>query len=341
MDWITIEGAGGEGGGQILRTALALSMVTGKPFRMEQIRARRSKPGLLRQHLTAVQAAAEVSQATVTGATLGSSHLTFVPGQVQPGAYTFTIGTAGSTTLVLQTVLPALLCAAAPSTLTLEGGTHNPFAPPFDFLVQTFLPLVQRMGPQAQATLVRPGFYPAGGGQCSVSITPATRLQPLELCTRGAIRAIRACAVLANLPRSIAEREVAVIGQKLSWHGEWLQVAILTNSRGPGNIVTIAVESEHVTEVFTGFGERGVSAEAVATQAAQAARHYLAAEVVVGEYLADQLLLPFALAQGGAFTTLPLSRHATTNIQIIRQFLPVHIHTTPLTPHAWQVTVVA
>jgi RNA 3'-terminal phosphate cyclase (ATP) len=272
---------------------------------------------------------------------MGSSALAFVPGEVMPGAYTFTIGTAGSTTLVLQTVLPALLLASGPSTLTLEGGTHNPFAPPFDFLVRTFLPLVNRMGPQVRATLVRPGFYPAGGGQCTVEIAPTTTLSRLDLCTRGAIRAIQARALVANLPLSIAEREIAIIGQKLSWQGNWRQVESVPNSRGPGNIVTIDVVSEHVTEVLTGFGERGVSAEAVATQAVAAAKRYLAADVVVGEHLADQLLVPLALARGGTFTTLPLSCHTTTNIQVIQQFLEVRIDTTSLAPHVWQVEVAA
>lgn len=339
MNLVTIDGASGEGGGQILRTALGLSLVTGKPFCIERIRARRHKPGLLRQHLTAVQAATEIGQATVTGATMGSSHLTFVPGQVTPGTYAFTIGTAGSATLVLQTVLPALLLATGPSTLTLEGGTHNPFAPPFDFLARAFVPLINRMGPQVTATLDRPGFYPAGGGKYRVAITPATALSRLDLCTRGDMRAIHARAMVANLPRSIAERELAVIGKKLSWSGDWRQVETVMNSQGPGNVVTIDLVSDQVTEVCTGFGERGVTAEAVAMQAVQVARHYLAADVVVGSYLADQLLLPLALAQGGSFTTLPLSRHAMTNIGIIQQFLDVHIHTTPLTPHACLVTV--
>ncbi len=171
---LTIDGADGEGGGQILRTSLALSLVTGIPFRIERLRAGRPRPGLLRQHLTAAHAAAEVGQVQVTGAALGSLSLTFVPGRVTPGTYSFSVGTAGSTTLVLQTVLPALLLASEPSTLTLAGGTHNPFAPPFDFLAQAYLPLVNRMGPQVTATLERPGFYPAGGGTCQITIAPAT-----------------------------------------------------------------------------------------------------------------------------------------------------------------------
>jgi RNA 3'-terminal phosphate cyclase (ATP) len=167
---LTIDGSLGKGGGQILRTALALATVTGKPFRIEKIRAGRPKPGLLRQHLTAVKAAATISDAIVTGAELGSGALTFTPGHLRAGEFAFAVGTAGSATLVLQTILPALLTAPAPSTLVLEGGTHNPAAPPFDFLVKSFLPLINRMGPTVTAELERPGFIlPVAAASMSAS----------------------------------------------------------------------------------------------------------------------------------------------------------------------------
>src|SRR5947207_15592691 len=162
---ITIDGSQGEGGGQILRTSLALSLVTGQPFCMERIRVRRQKPGLLRQHLTAVEAAKTVGCAEVEGAEMNSQTLEFRPGPVTPGNYRFAVGTAGSATLVLQTVLPSLLTASGKSTLTLEGGTHNPLAPPFDFLVGSFMPLIRRMGATVELDLKAPGFFPAGGGR--------------------------------------------------------------------------------------------------------------------------------------------------------------------------------
>ena len=336
---ITIDGSFGEGGGQILRTALALSLVTGEPFRIEKIRAGRKKPGLLRQHLTSVHAAAQIGQARVTGDTIGSTQLGFVPGQVTPGEYHFAVGTAGSTTLVLQTVLPALALAAGPSRLTLEGGTHNPFAPPFDFLERTLLPMLERMGRSIEAELERPGFYPAGGGKITVRVEPARAFARLDLGGRGEIRSRRAWALLANLPRNIAERELAVVGQKLSWPRQWLEVQIVDNSAGPGNVVLIEIAAEHVTEVFAGFGERGTPAEAVAETAVQAARRYLAADVAVGEHLADQLLVPLALARGGSFTTTPLSRHATTNAEVIRQFLGVAVTASELDHRACRVQV--
>jgi RNA 3'-terminal phosphate cyclase (ATP) len=322
---IHIDGSLGEGGGQILRSGLALSMVTGRPLRIEKIRAGRDKPGLLRQHLTAVNAAAEISGATIEGAAIGSQQLAFMPREIRPGDHTFAIGTAGSTTLVLQSVLPALLCAHGASTLTLEGGTHNPHAPPLDFLEKAFLPLINRMGPAVHVTLDRAGFYPAGGGRFHVKIQPVKRLVPLHLTERGEIRRRTCTVALAALPDEIADRELAVVRKAMDWPDDSFQVRHLPADQGPGNILTIEIESEQVTEVFTGFGTKGVRAEAVAEHALQETKRYLAAGVPVGRCLADQLLLPLALAGGGSFLTQPLTRHSTTNIEIIRSFLDIPI----------------
>jgi RNA 3'-terminal phosphate cyclase (ATP) len=339
---ITIDGSFGEGGGQILRTALGLSLYTGQPFRIEKIRAGRKNPGLLRQHLTAVNAAAEIGQAEVGGVNIGSTQLTFTPGRVVHGDYHFAVGTAGSATLVLQTILPALIISDnqdQKTRLTLEGGTHNPFAPPFDFLAKAFLPLLERMGARIEARLERYGFYPAGGGRFEIVVRPAKTLEPIELNERGKILNRRATALAAHLPRNIAERELGVVHRKLSWPQEWLNAESTTNSPGPGNVITLEIQSENLTEVFTGFGERGVAAEAVADQAVIAARRYLASDVAVGEHLADQLLLPMALARGGSFTTVPPSRHTTTNIEIIRKFLDVEIATEQMTNRSWMITL--
>jgi len=337
---IMIDGSFGEGGGQILRTSLALSLVTGQPFRIEKIRAGRKNPGLLRQHLTAVKAATEIGQAEVKGNAIGSTQLTFTPRTIKAGDYAFAVGTAGSATLVLQTVLPALLQGnGETTTLTLEGGTHNPFAPPFDFLVKAFLPIINRMGAGVAATIERHGFYPAGGGKFVVSINPTAQLGALELVERGDFTAQVARAIVAHLPFDIAERELSLIGRKMDLPGEALHGETIKTSPGPGNAVTIELTSQHVTEIFTGFGERGVSAEAVANSVVKEARAYIAAEVVAGEYLADQLLLPFALARGGAFTTLPLSKHSTTNMDVIQKFLDVKFKVTTLNNRAVQVEV--
>lgn len=320
-----IDGSMGEGGGQILRSALALSLVTARPVRIVNIRQGRRKPGLLRQHLTAVKAAGEISRARVEGATLGSTGLTFFPGTVTPGEYRFRVGTAGSATLVLQTVLPALFTTSGPSILHLEGGTHNPFAPPFDFLEKAFLPCVRQMGPQVYAALERPGFYPAGGGRFQVTIEPVECLKRIEIMERGAIRRKEARALVAHLPRSIGDREIKKVREMLSWDRDSLRVEEVTDSDGPGNVLTLEIESENITEVFTGFGERGVAADLVARRVAGEARRYLTGGVPVGEYLADQLLLPMAVAGGGAFRTLKPSRHTTTNLEVIRSFLDVDL----------------
>ncbi|MGH9843868.1 MAG: RNA 3'-terminal phosphate cyclase [Blastocatellia bacterium] len=340
---IIIDGSFGEGGGQILRTSLSLSLVTGKPFRIEKIRAGRKNPGLLRQHLTAVNAATQIGQAEVSGAGIGSTQLTFTPGEVAHGEYHFAIGTAGSTTLVLQTILPALLVAkelrGQQTTLTLEGGTHNPFAPPFDFLAKAFLPALTRMGAFVEARLVRHGFYPAGGGRIEVTVNPTTKLDRIELDERGKIRNRRARAVVANLPRKIAERELAIIQKKLSWPPKYHGIEEVRESQSPGNYISIEIESDAVTEVFTGFGERGVASEEVADKAVQQARRYLASEAVVGEYLADQLLVPMAIAGGGRFTALPPSRHTTTNIEVIKKFLDLEITCEQTDNRVWRVEV--
>ncbi len=326
---LILDGSLGEGGGQILRTALGLSLVTGKPFTIEGIRAGREKPGLLRQHLTAVTAAAELGHARVEGAALRSPRLVFAPGEVRPGDYTFSVGTAGSATLVLQAVLPALLTAKGPSRLTLEGGTHNPWAPPYDFLEKTFLPLVQRMGPRITCSLERRGFYPAGGGRFTVAIEPSVTLQPLILDERGPLRALRAAALVAALPPDIAERELRTLQRALApeaCSGRTLQDS---RSAGPGNVVSVEIESAALTEVVTGFGEKNLRAEAVAKGVAEEVRAYLDSGAAAGEYLADQLLIPLALAGAGSFTSGPLSAHATTNIEVIRRFLDVDFRVEP------------
>ncbi len=336
---LMIDGSFGEGGGQIIRTSLALSLVTGKPFRVERVRANREKPGLRQQHLTAVKAAAQIGRAEVEGAAVGSREFTFIPGSVTPGDYIFNIGTAGSATLVLQTVLPPLMIASRPSTLKIEGGTHNVHAPPFDFLEQAFLPLVNRMGSHVLIELERYGFYPPGGGRFNVLIEPAAKPQRLDLLARGEIRAERARALVVNLPPSIAERELAVIKQRMGWRDEQLQVEISNNAISQGNVVMIEIESEHVTEVFARVGERGVRAETVAEQAVEEAQKYLETEAPVGEHLADQLLIPLALSGGGSFITGSLSLHTTTNIEIIRKFLDVDITAAPATNGTWTVDV--
>ncbi|MBN9168114.1 MAG: RNA 3'-terminal-phosphate cyclase [Myxococcales bacterium 68-20] len=317
---LVIDGGGGEGGGQIVRTALTLSMVTGTPVTIENVRAGRAKPGLLRQHLTALRAAQEVSNAEVTGDELGSRTVTFSPRTVRGGTYRFDVGSAGSAMLVVQTLLPALLSARDASVVEVSGGTHNPMSPPYPFFETTYLPLLRRMGAKISSELVAAGLYPAGGGLVRVEIQACPALGALVLEERGAIRAKRIRALSSRLPAHVAQREIAALVGLLGWHDADARPEVVT-SAGPGNVLLALVEAEHVTEVFSGFGERGVRAEEVAARVAREVRAWLEADVPVGEHLADQLVLPMALGAGGSFRTVTPTTHLRTHVELLRRFL--------------------
>jgi RNA 3'-terminal phosphate cyclase (ATP) len=320
---IEIDGSEGEGGGQVLRTSLALSIVTRKPFRLANIRAGRSNPGLQNQHLACVHAAAQISAARVEGDAIGSRELTFAPDGVWPGSYHFDVKTAGSAALVLQTVLYPLLHAEGDSEVRIGGGTHAAWAPPYGFLAATFLALMERMGSELRTKQLAYGFYPRGGGKLWARIPKWHRRRRLELIERGKVE-LRATALCANLPRHIAERELEVVREALGIPADRC-LALEVESPGPGNIIQIYAESPEVTETVTAFGKRGVRAEAVATTAVNETRRYLDAGVPVGEHLADQLLLPMALGAGGRYRTLEPTGHTRTNIETIRRFLDVPI----------------
>lgn len=336
---ITIDGSKGEGGGQILRTSLALSLITGKAFRITRIRAGRRKPGLLRQHLTGVNAAAEIGGAETEGASLGSTELAFSPTGIRAGDYRFSIGSAGSAMLVLQTVLPALMIADQPSKLTVEGGTHNPAAPPFDFLKQTFLPILKRIGPDVRLELERPGFFPAGGGVVHAEIKPSRMLKPIKLLDRGTAKSPRARCLISKLSEDVAKKELRVLRNRLGLKAEHCTIETIKSSPGPGNVLLVEIECENVNEVISAYGERGVKSEWVAKNAAKAARDFLESEAPVGEYLADQLLLPLALAGGGEFKTGELSKHTLTNIDTIKTFLPIEIDCEEVNQSQWIVRI--
>ncbi len=341
---IELDGSVGEGGGQILRTSLALSMCTGRAFTLARVRARRAKPGLMRQHLTCVQAATAVSGASVQGDELGSGTLVFHPDAVRAGDYAFSVGTAGSCTLVLQTVWPALMLADAPSRLELSGGTHNPMAPPFHFLERCYAPLLRRLGAESTLSLRRLGFYPAGGGEIEATVQPAAdALRPFDLLERGApIESYAECLAPA-LPHAVARRELEALGARLGWSAAQLRTPVVRQNEGPGNALMATLAFEHVCELATQFGEKGVSSEAVAAAVVKDVQVYLRSTAALGPHLADQWALPLALAvwkRGGeaAYTCTELTDHATTNFAVIEKFLPVKFETRAV-EGGWRVEV--
>jgi RNA 3'-terminal phosphate cyclase (ATP) len=229
------------------------------------------------------------------------------------------------------------MLAREPSRLTLEGGTHNPLAPPFDFLARSFLPIVQRMGPRIDFALERHGFFPAGGGCLTATIQPTPELGPIELLERGAIRSIQARALVSRLSPTIADRQINVVARRLNLDQAACHAEVIGDSPGPGNALLVAVESEHVTEVFTGFGEKGLTAETVAQDVCADVRNYMMAEVPVGRHLADQLLVPVALAGRGAFRTIEPTPHSRTNAAVIQRFLDVDVRFSEDGRRAWRV----
>jgi RNA 3'-terminal phosphate cyclase (ATP) len=326
---VLIDGSCGEGGGQIVRTALSLAACTGRPVRIDRVRARRRRPGLQPQHLAAVRAMQAICAASVEGAELGSGTVSFEPGPVRAGRYRFDVGTAGSTVLVLQTVLPALAAADGPSEIEIIGGTHNPLAPTFEFLNESFLPLVARIGVDVRLELVRYGFYPRGGGCLRAHVGGSSRWQPLVLRDRGAILHRSIEILLARLPGHIAERELGVLCARLGMERADTVVRPIDAS-SPGNVAVVRVESEALCLVLSELGVRGRRAEDVAEALAERVIRYLHIAAPIDEYLADQILVPLALAGGGAFVTVAPSAHALTNAAVIEAFLPVEVKSRPV-----------
>jgi RNA 3'-terminal phosphate cyclase (ATP) len=335
---IRIDGARGEGGGQVLRSALALSMTTGQSFRINNIRAGRKRPGLMRQHLTSVLAARDVCTGKVEGAELGSTELTFHPGEIAGGDYQFAVGTAGGTGLVFQTVFPALLMADEASTIRFEGGTHNPFCPPFDFLRDSYLSALKGADIHGDITLERSGFYPAGGGAFVARIQPAAMETKLDLVERGALLGVTGEARVANLPGGIAEREAKTVIKQLDLDVDAVQIRTV-ESAGPGNVLIMKLAFEAHSEIYAGFGEQGTRAERIADRVAKSIKRHLHSNAVIGPYLADQLLLPMALGAGGRFTMMRPSQHFETNVETIQKFLDVPIRYVEEREGLWLVEV--
>lgn len=326
---IEIDASMGEGGGQILRTALSLSLLTGVPVRLTRVRARRPRPGLRAQHLQAIKAAAAVGCAQVRGAELGSMEVSFAPDALNPGDYRFDIGTAGATSLVLQALFVPIAFAGAPSQLSLGGGTHVPWSPSFHYLEWQWLPWLRVAGFAADLALLRPGFYPRGGGLICARVEPAGTLAPLRLAERGRLLRVRGLAAVAALPLGIAERELGRIRERLAALRVPMDVhSCDLESVHRGNFVILAAEFESGRLCYASLGAIGKRAEAVADEAVQALLDGLSSGGAIDEYLADQLLLPLCFAPGASeFVSCRVTRHLLTNADVLRRFLPVSIQT--------------
>lgn len=337
---ITIDGSMGEGGGQVLRTALALSACTGKAFTIEKIRAKRKKPGLMRQHLTCVHAAQEICSAEISGDAISSQQLVFKPGFVLSDDYHFAVGSAGSAMLVLQTVLPPLLLASHPSKVVIEGGTHNPLSPTFHYVSEVFLPMIRRFGGDCKIELLSWGFFPAGGGKVELTVNPVRKPAQLHLSRTGSLQAASVLAAVAKIPWEIADDESKAM-VKAARFPVTEKKAIVVESSGPGNVAMIRLDFEHGSAMFTGFGELGVSRRKVAALAYTAANLFFASEAAIDEHLADQILIPMALAGGGSFTTTEPSLHTTTNLQVIEKFLPVKAAVSQINDKLWKIEIMS
>jgi RNA 3'-terminal phosphate cyclase (ATP) len=325
VETIFVDGSTGEGGGQILRTSLTLSCITGKALHIENIRAARRNPGLAKQHLSCVRAACQTCNGLAQAATKGSQVLDFQPAPIRSGDFHFDIGSAGSASLVIQTILPALFLADKPSTITVTGGTHNPLAPPFDFLNETFLPAIATAGFHGDCKLIKHGFFPAGGGKISFNIRPWQKNtgRTIDLCQKGKEPKIQARIYTAKLPEHIAQRQRKLLLQS-DLNIRNVEYIDVKDSVGPGNCAMIRLRSSERTTVFTAFGERGKPSEEVISEVVSLAKDFLASEAAVDRFLADQLLIYMALAKAGSFTTNELSSHLKTNMEVIKKFLPVN-----------------
>jgi RNA 3'-terminal phosphate cyclase (ATP) len=326
---IEIDGSYGEGGGQILRTAVALSAILRKPFTISHIRSKRKNPGLQAQHLEAVEALARITEAQTEGVKFGSQKITFNPQKILPGEYQFEVRTAGSVTLLLQAIFLPFCLAQGPSRLTLVGGTHVPWSPSFHYLSEVLLPTLQPTGISADASIERWGFYPRGGGKIQLKINPVHELKPISLVTRGSLKKIRGISAISNLPKHVAERQkdqaLKRIQRELKIDAE-ISMLYGVPSNGTGSFLFLVTEYEKTVAGFSSLGSKGKPSEKVADEAVDALNDYFGSEGCIDFHLADQLLPFMALAKGNSsFTTTRITEHLLTNVWVIRHFLGMAI----------------
>ncbi|HEV3387024.1 MAG TPA: RNA 3'-terminal phosphate cyclase [Gemmata sp.] len=321
---IELDGSEGEGGGQILRSALTLSILTGRPFKLINIRANRAKPGLQPQHLMCVRAANTICNGNYKGGSIGSAVLYFEPGSVKPGKYTFSIGTAGATSLVLHTIyLPLALRCELSSEIIITGGTHNQHAPCYHFLETTWAAYLTRLGIKVELEMIRPGFYPRGGGEIRAIIHPCAQVHGLALTNKVEMSTAGGFSAYAGLPGSVGRKQARRMSVRLKSQGIESHIPIEEwEAANPGTVAAIIFRQSPVPTLFFGLGEKGKPAEAVADDAADEAIAFRNANCPVDPHSADQLLLPLAFGPDASeYRTSQVTRHLTTNIEIVRKFV--------------------
>jgi RNA 3'-terminal phosphate cyclase (ATP) len=329
--YLQIDGNYGEGGGQILRTTLSLSCILSRPVEIINIRKGRKIPGLQPQHLTSVSACKKVSRAQVQGDALQSLSLRFSPQQIEGGDFTFDVAekkrSAGSTSLVLQTLFLPLGRGEGDSEIKVLGGTHVPWSPPFDYLKEVFAPVVRKIGCEISLDIRKWGWYPKGGGEVRCSIRPASKFAPLDLTERGRLRKLSGISVVSNLPNHIAERQRDQAFKLLKAKGFAPQIELVQGaSIGQGTFFFLKAEFENSLAGFGALGERGKRAEKVAEEACDDFLQFMQSRAAVDPHLADQLIPYLALAEGmSTFTVSKITKHLLTNIWVVKQFLQTEI----------------
>lgn len=335
-NFAVINGSYGEGGGQILRTSLALSAILKKPVTIHHIRAKRNRPGLRPQHLKGVEALTQITQAEVKGAHLGSETVSFIPKGIFPGNFKFEVGngrkSAGSVTLLLQTLLPPLCVSQGSNQLTLVGGTHVPWSPPFHYFSEILLPALRSMGVSIHGQIEQWGWYPKGGGIIRVEIRPGPELRPVRLIDRGRLKGIRGLSATSQLPRHVGERQrdyaIKRIRDEIGMEAE-IEILHDAPGKGPGCFFFLVAESERASAGFSSLGERGKRAEKVAEEAIHSLKDYLESDACIDSHLADQLLSFMAVAQGpSSFTTHRITDHLVTNLWVVQQLMNVNLSLT-------------
>jgi RNA 3'-terminal phosphate cyclase (ATP) len=323
MRTIEIDGSFGEGGGQILRTALSLSCITGSSLKIFNIRKGRKKPGLMPQHQTCVNAISEICNAEVSGNEISSTELTFVPRKIRSGNYFFDIKTAGSSSLVIQTLLPALIFSDGISRITIRGGTHVPSSPSYNYISEVFIPLLHKIGIKIETSINKYGFYPKGGGEVSFKIFPCEKIKRLNVIARGELLSITGYSAVSNLPLHIAERQKNSVIQGLSPLSANIDILEVT-SFGQGTFVFLKSEYENTLTGFSALGERGKRAEDVGKEAASLFKDFNNSSACLDPHLADQIVIYLSLAQeDSTFTTSRITQHLLTNLRVIEKFLKI------------------